>query len=205
MRRWGFNILAGLSLLLCVATVGLWIRSYRVGYVSYSHREWFREPDSYYVSDRVSADSGKLIYYHNRRQRSILSLADEIRAKYRALPPAGEGSWTWFHVRAGNCAGPSYLGDSSFGKAADRAGFVWDWDEDGQSTRLRLPLWSIATVAGALPVYWAITFPRRRTRRRRLVLGQCLKCGYDLRAHQRGQKCPECGTTIAPEATGATP
>jgi hypothetical protein len=26
--------------------------------------------------------------------------------------------------------------------------------------------------------------------------GGCLTCGYDLRAHQHGQKCPECGTQI---------
>jgi hypothetical protein len=27
----------------------------------------------------------------------------------------------------------------------------------------------------------------------------CSVCGYDLRAHQPGQKCPECGTEIAPD------
>jgi len=36
--------------------------------------------------------------------------------------------------------------------------------------------------------------------RRRLPLGRCPNCKYDLRAHKAGDKCPDCGTQIAPAA-----
>ncbi len=28
------------------------------------------------------------------------------------------------------------------------------------------------------------------------VANRCVKCGYDLRAHAAGQRCPECGTVV---------
>jgi hypothetical protein len=33
-------------------------------------------------------------------------------------------------------------------------------------------------------------------------VGCCQKCGYDLRAHQAGEKCPECGTVIGDAGEG---
>jgi hypothetical protein len=44
-----------------------------------------------------------------------------------------------------------------------------------------------------LPGVWWIL--RWRDRRRKLE-GHCVKCGYDLRAHRPGQRCPECGEGI---------
>jgi hypothetical protein len=42
-----------------------------------------------------------------------------------------------------------------------------------------------------------ITFHLMRGRsRKKLKEGCCPTCGYDLRAHKPGQKCPECGTEI---------
>ena len=34
----------------------------------------------------------------------------------------------------------------------------------------------------------------------RLREGLCLRCGYDLRAHTGGDRCPECGWPLAPVA-----
>ena len=38
----------------------------------------------------------------------------------------------------------------------------------------------------------------RRRRHKRAARGLCQSCGYDLRVHRAGDKCPECGTPIPP-------
>jgi hypothetical protein len=38
---------------------------------------------------------------------------------------------------------------------------------------------------------------RRRIASFRAKQGLCLGCGYDLRGHSSGQRCPECGSQIA--------
>src|ERR1041384_4484751 len=43
------------------------------------------------------------------------------------------------------------------------------------------PQWLVVLLTGAAPAWWLIKRPGRR-RRRRLALGLCLSCGYDLRA-----------------------
>jgi hypothetical protein len=53
--------------------------------------------------------------------------------------------------------------------------------------------WLLFPITTALPVIWVLLFLRRRRTRLRNERGQCLKCGYDLRATPG--RCPECGTS----------
>jgi hypothetical protein len=44
--------------------------------------------------------------------------------------------------------------------------------------------------------FWFLLFLRARNRTLARKRGLCARCGYDLRAHQTGDKCPECGTPV---------
>lgn len=52
-----------------------------------------------------------------------------------------------------------------------------------------------------LPVAWIWQRWWLRQRKRGSA-GLCLKCGYDLRAHKEGERCPECGRVIGGAGVG---
>ncbi|HEX4796339.1 MAG TPA: hypothetical protein VH370_21300 [Humisphaera sp.] len=58
-----------------------------------------------------------------------------------------------------------------------------------QSGFLHLPIWPIAIL---LAIPSAVSAVRHRRRRRRVRIGHCAECGYDLR--ETPERCPECGT-----------
>ena len=53
-----------------------------------------------------------------------------------------------------------------------------------------VPLWMFVMVTAMPPLWWLLTAPRVR-RRRRIRKGLCPTCGYDLRGSMGA--CPECG------------
>jgi hypothetical protein len=55
-----------------------------------------------------------------------------------------------------------------------------------------IPLWAIAWLGAIVPAFALKRYLLRRRRRRR---GECLDCGYDLRASP--ERCPECGAIPA--------
>ena len=64
---------------------------------------------------------------------------------------------------------------------------------------LMIPAWALVTLFAAAPVTAICRTIRRHGRQR---AGRCGACGYDLRASQ--DRCPECGTPIAPKFEAAT-
>jgi hypothetical protein len=68
-----------------------------------------------------------------------------------------------------------------------------------------IPYWMLALTFEPLPVIGFFFFRHWRREGYRRSHGLCLICGYDLRAHQPGQRCPECGTPIPLDKTGDGP
>ncbi len=60
-----------------------------------------------------------------------------------------------------------------------------------------LPEWVPVILFATLTAVLFVPIWRQRRSAQRLKLGQCINCGYDLRAHRPGEKCPECGTPAA--------
>ena len=61
---------------------------------------------------------------------------------------------------------------------------------------LVVPHWFALLATSPLPILWIRGRMRMLRAARRQRAGHCLHCGYDLRAHAPGQKCPECGNII---------
>jgi hypothetical protein len=63
---------------------------------------------------------------------------------------------------------------------------------DRGAFELFVPFWFLTAVFLALPVFVVVRLARAHRRERG---HRCKQCGYDLRAHSGGDRCPECGTT----------
>ena len=98
-------------------------------------------------------------------------------------------------------AGASAFGDGYLGFSfASSQSAVFSGVPNSQLVYAIVPHWAIA-VPLVLWSLWRLFGPAAE-RQRRLKRGQCVNCGYDLRAS--ADKCPECGAEIA-EVAGAAP
>ena len=141
------KIITVLSLLLCMATVGLWVQTYAGRQID------FFTVISVSRSYGVGTERGRVIgFLQQERPTYRADDSDDVqfrRAGFRYLRITSNGMRRWNVV---------------------------------------LPLWFLTSSAAALPFYWWV---RRLVARRKVWLGLCLVCSYDLRATP--DRCPECG------------
>ncbi len=185
IRRRLFTIVSVLSLLLWLATLALWVRSYwRAEIVHYVHqrddtRRWF-ELQSLRGSFAITFERGAHIdplvtpvprlFYTSHRPEDVL----DWRKVFEVYAKQANVSYAWF------------LG----------FGFVVDESTPNRWVLLiSFPHWSIVLLTVVLPTWFLIARMRSRKRRRG---GLCPKCGYDLRATP--DRCPECGTNATAES-----
>jgi hypothetical protein len=177
MRRWLFNIVAAVSLLLLLATAGLWVRSY-----------WY-EDGLYRAALSVYSQQGAVAF-----EWIVVPGADPVPLKTPwkwesySLGPVREN---WTESLGGRRW--SVLGIEGGQGALGPTGIAF------ATKYLLIPYWVFCLAESLLPAAWLgrLAWNIRR-HRHRLKQGRCPKCGYDLRAHHPGDKCPECATPVPP-------
>ena len=198
MTRRVLNLLTVLSLLLCVAVTVLWVRSYwTYDVVTIRWNSAAAEPVS----------SGHLV--------RCMSYPGHIWLNWWSATGANAAFWqntfrvggSWSHTVGGEgpaveVSGWHYQWPSRWQNRA----FLWEYDEEAPSTRggftfarvvvwgVAVPHWSVVLLAGVLPLTRLRVVVAARRRTRRIGRGQCIRCGYDLRATP--DRCPECGRTV---------
>jgi hypothetical protein len=166
-----FTILSALSLLLSVAVVVLWVRSY-----------WTR--DQYTQSDGTSF-------------RGYLSQRGGFG--YNKVTTGTQGpEWEWSYDSmsvAAEAEAPSqhetplwqrWLGVEWRDNSGTLMGVTYR--DKGWWVKYRM----FAIPLAVLPTIWLVRLSRQHVRRRRL---RCTQCGYDLRATP--ERCPECGNVAS--------
>jgi hypothetical protein len=191
VRRHLFNALAVLSLLLCAATVTIWVRSMSHGG----------------ALPAVKEQSGW--QFQSLRGRVCVTHVAAIGQSPGAADQPGLAVWEdrppveWPSDQPTMCLfyGVRNMPEASlsngFGLAQVRNVSAWGPETPPRQWRangVAVPYWMPLALFLVSPLVWAATF-RRRGRARR---GECLRCGYDLRATP--DRCPECGTAVAPAA-----
>lgn len=187
MTRRLFNAASAISLLICMAVVALWLRSY-----------WRFDVLGTPKTSAVSGEWRTQLFAWSFRGELCLLYVRQTQDYY------GDDVWQAF---SGEQADLEYtlLGSILQGAAETRHGFG-QFEVGGQSTPdgryrfLHLPIWALACTLALLPLNAAC---RRLQRRRREGAGHCHQCGYDLRASTG--RCPECGTPITAASCHAEP
>ena len=178
MRRL-FSLAAAVSLLLCLATATLWVVScYRGdGRGTGGHGFWMTifnirgHLELSWMRGTVAGDPYSSAYSRGPVDTTPLVKSLTRRAQlFRGTASSYRFVDFEFHTL----------------RARDRKG------NDGISRIVVIPHWFLVVAFAALPTAWLISRARRDPRAKREALGQCVYCGYDLRATP--DKCPECGT-----------
>lgn len=179
-------VLSALSLLLCFASIVLWIRSNLI------YDALACEP---YAGSgtQLMCLQGKLVFYH-------------FKGYDNRLPEPGN-DFGFSRTSPSSSAGIAWALEFDFA-------YGWHfWNRLGFNAATRpipttrtlitiisVPLWGLAGIFALLPAIRSLYIRRlRRVRLDRRLAGQCIDCGYDLRVTP--DRCPECGA-IQPNTVG---
>jgi hypothetical protein len=177
VRRRLLNVLTALSLLLCVAAVGLWTwTQWRIAQArivgAWHEVHVVARPGGVYLA------VGSL---HGPQPTAGWAFGHySARLQDREWGMSGSGHWSFLGLRTG-----TFLGAATSSPVACTVRYVV------------LPHWLIAAIAAVMPAQFLRRQERRLGRRKK---GGCASCGYDLRATPG--RCPECGTTASVFTSG---
>jgi hypothetical protein len=211
MRRRLLNLVTLLSLLLCAATTGLWVRSYRaVDVVHLASARWYRAVSGgggvalsslTYLTRRGDFRSGgykggRLVVYTETSQHYRFAWVDRngnppprwSRRTLALYDPRAVQTFAWVPPDA--LLPHTWAVAQPAGATFDNATYQCE-EKWFVGTTAWLPYWLPAALASILPASFAVKVRRRRAARSGSSL--CFRCGYDLTANVSGV-CPECGT-----------
>lgn len=184
MTRRLFTIASLISLLLCVATAALWLRSYDV------EDRWISAGEGWSPVEGVDEVTCSAISLASYRGRFMIVRGEQwryeigetpIAVQHWSGPPIGD----WEAERAGR---------DRFGLARLNAvGYMGPQFPPWVIRVYGMPQWPIVALCLAMPAvrFFVVPFARRARIRQRLIAHLCPGCGYDLRATPG--RCPECG------------
>jgi hypothetical protein len=178
MLRRQLNLLTALSLLLCVAVVVLWVRSY--WRFDQFRRHWV-DREGLLHGGRVVSQRGELISQGARLDERLASGELTGRDPLAYYPTA---TWRLLGFTAGRFR---YRVTTSSPPSSPGGRVI-----TGTATVLIVPHYAAALMTAAMPLAWA---GREWKRRHTVPPGHCPRCGYDLRATP--EKCPECGNAAS--------
>lgn len=177
MRRFIFNFTAGMSFVLFVLAVAIWVRS------------WYATDSFIYLSrpaltramvwSALAEQGGGRIILCTRYYRPQTPWMGQTSI-WKLGQPADKRNWTLW-------PGPDAVGYYSilgFAIYFEPIGSPGEWE------LLIIPLYAIAGIALLLPLRWV----QLKIRRRRENF--CAQCRYDLRGNPAASACPECGAKI---------
>lgn len=167
LRRILFNGLAALSLLLALATAGLWVRS------QFTHEQWTFSTRRNFGAAFSAGGVVRVEVLDQPYQRQFLGKPDEsFRIQHDAFDPS---------INVMPFKQPAY----GFGSRQ-----VLDFQNKPHLLNcLTMPHWWAAILFALLPGIRAVLHWSRRN-----PPGHCPACGYDVRANPA--KCSECGQDI---------
>jgi hypothetical protein len=199
VKRRLFNLLTAVSLLFCLATAALTVRSV------------FRGDD---VSFKPLTDNHTFYIYSSRGEIGLERIQVFQRVISRGL------NTTRIEITDSALKVATGFSYDEFTNGPLQHPFtphyeVIDWEDPipplkpdsmtndtvTKGLRLTIPDWMILALTALLLWRWWILAKRNRHRQQS---GLCPTCGYDLRATPQGGRCPECGT-IPLRATHANP
>jgi hypothetical protein len=174
-RRRFFNFLTILSLLLCLATVALWVRSYSLGD----------------ALEHVSGGPGRILVVEITSNLDGICVGITQPSSYIPVSPVKQG-WHHYTDRSAPAYVPAHWGHLDPVGTIRFLGFGCDLDTepplDSPIREIWLPHWFAVLLFAILPTIRLRSILRTRRRHR---VGLCEHCGYDLRATP--DRCPECG------------
>lgn len=207
MARRLFALGSVISLLLWVAAITLWARSYRggegwafspraVAHPSAITGDFANPPYEWRQCRWIFSSRGRVQFFQNEfGADSRHDLPEPLGYQRKAsLVPTGAGSgppvpgWQDWSI-----PGISYTAEptaprpfkngtwTTMGYHVGRSSLIVDW-------------WLMTAIASVLPLLYARRFWRLRRMRKRRGVNLCRVCGYDLRASS--ERCPECGASI---------